>query len=257
MDVMVGDTRQRPIVFFIPSDIGNDRNKGGVTYNEVKWVMQMLESNPEKLKNFVFVFDAYNYLPYYLLSKSDTFEVNPQGSRQALIQFIEDAVLESDAERVQFRRAMTNADKFQLSDALYQKELLYDWIAIVDYNSACPSDLDSLKLDALGAVRGALISYFTRQDSDQFIETIKVFARTRTGEEADQLRLWLSDFVDHEDFDAVMKLDDTAKERLRALDLKCQISGSLTVGGVFCEPRVQKFNPKADLKPPVGWAALS
>ncbi len=82
---------EKPVVFFVPTDIGNEKYKGKVTYEEIEWVATTLKINPKKLKNLILVFDAYNYLPYYILSKKaekTSLDLDVDDSLNAVIDFL-------------------------------------------------------------------------------------------------------------------------------------------------------------------------
>lgn len=61
----------KPIVFFLPTGLSrsNSDDDLGVTYRECQWVLENIRGGNKNIKNVILVFDAYNYLPYHLLTE--------------------------------------------------------------------------------------------------------------------------------------------------------------------------------------------
>ena len=62
----------KPIVFFLPTGLSSsnhDDNYLGVTYRECQWLLENARDGNKNIKNVILVLNAYNYLPYHVLTE--------------------------------------------------------------------------------------------------------------------------------------------------------------------------------------------
>ena len=136
----------KPIVFFIPADIGDPNNHDSVTYGEIAWLGQALQADPNKLKNVILVFDAYNYLPLYILNqKRDevqlTVDVNTsiEAIKAFLLEYVVDDNRQEPFKKYTFENIYNHKTR-NLIDGIYSELILS-----AEYNS-CDSDNNSNEL---------------------------------------------------------------------------------------------------------------
>jgi hypothetical protein len=137
---------QKPVIFLVPSDIGDETQQDGVTYNEAKWILTYLKSSPEKLKNIILVFDAYNYLPYYVLKKeykSNSPLVN-FNALDDLKDYICDSVTEP-SEKEKFLKVQAAVKNSYPERKNIWGEIQYKLILTVGYSSAPGANIQNLE----------------------------------------------------------------------------------------------------------------
>ncbi len=128
---------EKKIVFFVPSGIGDAEY--GVTRNEVLWVAKTLTNNPKALNNIILVFDAYNYLPFYTLTRyypttAPRKEVDVDRSLVSIKKFILDSVLPFEQHAQFISSFEVNIGGFAERNLV--GELYYEVIRVADYSSA-------------------------------------------------------------------------------------------------------------------------
>lgn len=126
---------EKKIVFFVPSEIGDAEY--GVTRDEVLWVATKLKDNPAALKNIILVFDAYNYLPFYTLTRyypTTAPEVDVDLSLFSIKKFILDSVLPFEQHAQFISSFEVNIGGFAERNLV--GELYYEVIRVADYSSA-------------------------------------------------------------------------------------------------------------------------
>lgn len=215
LTAMTNTDEIRHIVFFIPSGIG-DANKNFVTYCEIRWLLEQINMQPERLSKIIFVLGAYNFFPYWLLDGFEEREIDPQGSKISLSNFIENEILGDAALISKFREMQLNVEKFNGRDSLYQKELLYDWIKIVDYTEKDYNIHDrKLQLYVLYNMRDVFLRYFETKNQKEFLTNCyNVFITIDEESKRDQFQNWLVYLIELQDFQDVINPTQEAKEKL-------------------------------------------
>jgi len=189
-DAIISDNK--PIVFFVPTNIGDDENRGGVTYDEVKWLMRHIHA-AEKLKNIILVFDAYNYLPFHILNRKLGNEVlQAEPSLQEVKKFLMEYVL--PAKKVIPFHYETSPD--QLHDFITehtQLAIFGELIRFIQFNSKSDTnESKDIKLRNLKIFYSVITRYFRKQlDPEQpYLNFLSLFTELLTTRE--QITIYLS-----------------------------------------------------------------
>ncbi len=175
----------KKIVFFVPTRIGDADD--GVTRDEVLWVAKNLKDNPALLENIILVFDAYNYLPFYSLTRyypTTAPEVDVDRSLMSIKNFILDYVLSYDQHAQFISTFETNVRGF--AERNLAGEIYYEIIRVAKYHGNynnqqyLKSYLDRVKFALDNSVKQNNIESFYNSLSTELIETNQREARLIT-----------------------------------------------------------------------------
>lgn len=168
----------KPIVFFVPTNMGAKENINGVTYGELAWVAQAIKKGyDDLLKNIIIVFDAYNYLPLHMLREANINKIDvsklvvDDQLLTAVTDFIATRVV-AETDRVDFVRHVQENLQQDNADAV-RGEILTELILIVGYNSRCQSTNTVAKPALLDAVKAMVDTLFAARDPTGFFTALE------------------------------------------------------------------------------------
>lgn len=168
-----------PIIFFVPTNMGAKENIDGVTYGEIAWVAQAIkEKRTDLLKNIIFVFDAYNYLPLHILREANPGQLNPaelivgENLLSVVSQYIADKVI--DRENKEKFNTLVRANLNQDQTNIIRYEILTEVILLVRHNSLHINNNDNAKT-FLDMMKYEINDWFNNQSPACFIKNITMY----------------------------------------------------------------------------------
>lgn len=168
----------KPIIFFVPTNMGVKKNSNGVTYGELAWVAQAIkQGRNDLLKNIMIVFDAYNYLPLHMLREGNTNRsdvsalVIDDQLLTAVTHFLATHVVAKTARNDFFRIIQENLQQDH-AKAIHG-EILTELILIVHYNSRWQPENNEAKQALLTDVKNIVDTLFDRRDPVGFFVSLE------------------------------------------------------------------------------------